>query len=170
MNSKDPNAAKLAVFKMILGIGLVSLGILGAVSLATKEFRLALFGETAMGIVNKVEEITTSTSSRWEYRDGQKVRVSSAAPSYFMTIGFTTKEGSPVEVRTLATFQTEARVGDEHPVVYLPSQPKNAKISTLRQLWLPMITGIIFTTVCLGLGGWLLFKKSAPQSAGALRS
>jgi len=165
MNSNNTDARKLAAFRMVLGIGLVALGILGAVSLAMKEFRLALFGEAATGIVNKVEEITTSTSSRWEYRNGQKVRVSTAAPSYFMTIGFTAKDGTPVEFRTLATFLTEARVGDEHDLVYLPSQPKNAKIATLRQLWLPMITGILFTTVCLGLGTWLIFKKSALRSA-----
>jgi len=51
MTSRDLCAAKLAAFKIILGISLISLGIRGAVSPAMKEFRLTLFGETATCIV-----------------------------------------------------------------------------------------------------------------------
>jgi len=117
--------------------------------------------------VRKVEEITTSTSSKWEYRNGQRQAVSRAAPSYFMTLAFTTKDGKPVEVRTLATFNTEAAVGDEHPLLYMPSHPENAKISTARQLWLPMLVGILFTIGCIRLGLWLIMKKSASTNLAA---
>lgn len=156
--SSSPRAGSYA-FRKIAGGVLLGLGLIGLVSLVTKEFRLTLFGEKATGVVRKVEEITTSTQSKWIKKGMSHQRVSRSGPSYFMTIAYTTKDGKQIEFETLATFNTVAKVGDEHPLVYLPEHPENAKISTARQLWLPMIVGIIFTTVCLGLGALLLSNR-----------
>ena len=159
MSSNYDPRAQGKVFRKVIGIGLLALGILGAVSLAMKEFRLALFGQSATGTAKKVEKVKTSTNSKWEWRNGQKVPVSRSGESTFMTIAYTTKDGQEVEFETLATFNTEGKVGDTHPVVYLASNPKNAKISTMKQLWLPMLIGCTFTIVCLGLGVYFTFAK-----------
>ena len=58
-----------------LGIFLAALSLLGASSLAMKEYRLMLFGEQTVGVVRKVEKITTSTQSKWVYRNGKKTAI-----------------------------------------------------------------------------------------------
>jgi len=157
--SNPGNAAQLRRFKAILGVVLIALGLLGFTSLIMKEWRLALFGEHSMGIVRRVEKITTSTTSTSELRNGtRKVRHGSGLT--FMYISFTPKDGKPVEVKTLATFRTEAKEGDTHPMIYLASHPENAKIYTAKQLWLPMIIGMVFSAACL-YGG----KKLLPAAA-----
>lgn len=75
------------------------------IALATKEIPLAFFGERSTGTVKQVEVIQTSTSSKWEQKGfGPKQAVSRGGQSTFMHIAFTTKEGQPVEIKTLATF------------------------------------------------------------------
>lgn len=123
-------------FRIFLGIVLLALGLLGTVSLLMKEISLALFGEHSSGTVQKVEVITTSTSSRWV--DGR--RQSRSGSSTIMHIAFTTKAGEPFGIKTTATFRTEAKAGDQHPMIYLPWRPQTAKIYSAKQLWLPMIT------------------------------
>ncbi len=141
------------VFKKLIGIGLIALALLGATSLCMKEIPLALLGEHSTGIVKKVEKITTSTASKWEQKGfGPKQAVSRGGELTFMYLDFTTKKGETLQVKTLATFHTEAKVGDEHPMVYLPSHPENAKIYSAKQLWLPMCVGFLFVSVCLFLG------------------
>lgn len=134
---------------------LLALAVLGFVSLSTKEYRLALFGVQTVGTVIAVEVIQTSTGSKWDRSTGK--RSSRGGDSTFMTMQFTTPDGQLQQVKTLATFHTVARVGDQHPMIYLPSKPANAKIYSAKQLWLPMLIGTIFSTACL-LGGLILFR------------
>lgn len=151
------------IFRKLIGLGLIALSLLGATSLLRKEIPLAFFGERTTGTVKKVEVIQTSTASKWEKKGfGQKQAVSRSSDSTFMHIGFTTKEGKPMEVKTLATFNTEAKVGDEHPMIYLPSNPEKAKIFSAKQLWLPMCVGFIFCTFCSFLGIFLV-RGSSPR-------
>jgi hypothetical protein len=65
-----------------------------------------------------------------------------------------------MQVKTLATFNTEAKEGDQHPMIYLPSKPETAKIYSAKQLWLPMGVGIVFVSVCLALGLRCMSQKS----------
>jgi hypothetical protein len=145
------------IFRKLIGLGLIALALLGATSLSTKEVPLALFGERSTGVVKKVEVIQTSTKTKWEKKGfGPKKAISRGSDSTFMHLGFKTKDGLPVEVKTLATFNTEARVGDEHPLIYLPSNPEKAKIYSAKQLWLPMCVGFTFSGLCLMIGLFLI--------------
>jgi hypothetical protein len=164
------NASQAATFRKLLGLGLLALALLGATSLCTKEIPLAIFGERSIGTVKKVEIIATSTESKWERKGfGPKQAVSRGGDSTFMDIGFTTKDGKLLEVKTLATFHTEAKVGDTHPMIYLPSKPGTAKIYSAKQLWLPMCVGTVFTVVCLFLGMRIVRRKSTSAASGRLR-
>ncbi|MBL9114840.1 MAG: hypothetical protein JNJ83_07500 [Verrucomicrobiaceae bacterium] len=142
------------VFFGLVSIGLIGLGLLGSWSLATKEFRLALFGHHSMATVVKVEKITTSTSSKWERKGFKKVAVSRGSDLEFMTLEFDPGNGRMTQVETLATFNTEAKLGDKHPLIYLKSDPENAKIYSAKQLWLPMVVGTLFSLLCLLFGGF----------------
>lgn len=150
------------IFRKLLGLGLIALGLLGATSLAMKEIPLALFGEHTQGTVKKVEVIQTSTASNWVHT-GRNTRksVSRGGESTFMDIDFTTKTGQPHEVRTLATFHTVAKVGDQHPMVYLPWQPERAKIYSAKQLWMPLCVGTLFSIVCFSLGLFLFRRRTS---------
>lgn len=139
---------------------LLALSLLGFGSLVMKEYRLALFGVKAVGVVTAVEVIQTSSASKWD-RSGK--RSSRSSESTFMTLQFTTPEGQSLSVKTLATFHTVARVGDQHPMIYLPSKPDNAKIYSAKQLWLPMLIGTLFSSACL-LGGLALFRTPSKRS------
>jgi hypothetical protein len=152
------------IFRKLLGLGLVALGLLGATSLCMKEIPLALFGERSTGTVKKVEVIQTSTATKWESNgSGSKRAVSRGGYTTIMHMAFTTKEGKPLEIKTTATFNTEAKVGDQHPMIYLRSKPETAKIYSAKQLWLPMIVGIIFSSVCLILGFFVFRGFSAAR-------
>lgn len=165
MNTYD---TKPRFFKKLIGFGLIALALLGATSLGTKEIPLALFGERALGTVKKVEDITTGSDTKWEKRgfDGKKRAVNRSSDLTFMYVDFTTKEGKPMEVKTLATFHTEAKVGDTHPMIYLPWSPERAKIYSAKQLWLPMIVGMGFVTVTLLVGLRCLSRGSFFPKAG----
>lgn len=156
------------VFRKLVGLGLIALALLGATSLCMKEVPLALFGERSPGIVKKVEVIQTSTTSKWEKHGTGTRAVSRGGQSTIMHIVFTTKEGKPIEGKHTATFNTEAKVGDEHPMIYLPSHPETAKIYSARQLWLPMVVGFVFAAVCLFLGLFLA-RGSSPRVVNAPR-
>ena len=155
-------------FKRFIGFALLTLGVLGATSLSMKEIPLALFGQRSTGIVNKVEKITTSSGSADEMRNGRRVGKKYGSDLTFMHIDFTTKDGKPVQVKTLATFHTEAKAGDVHPMIYMPSRPENAKIYSAKQLWLPMCVGFIFSGTCLFLG--MRFTRRPPLVHGASAS
>lgn len=157
-----------AIFWKIVGCSLIALGLLGSTSLVLKEYRLALCGEHATGVVTKVETITTSTSSKWITRGGQKIAIPRGGDLTFMQIAFTTQAGKQMEVETLATFHTEAAVGASHPLIYLPSKPELAKIYSAKQLWLPMIVGTLFSIGCLWLGVWRVMRQPASAKEPAL--
>jgi hypothetical protein len=145
-------------FRVAIGIFLSALGLLGASSLATKELPLALFGQRATGNVTQVEVIQTSTKTKWEKKGfGPKHAVSRGSDTTLIHLSFTTQDGKPVNIKTTATFHTEAKVGDIHPIIYMASHPENAKIYSAKQLWLPMTVGITFSTISLLLG--LLFIR-----------
>lgn len=161
------NKSRAPLFRTLLGLSLLALALLGATSLCLKEIPLALFGEHASGIVTKVEIIQTSTSSDSGRRgSGFPTTVRRGGESTFMHIDFTTKEGKPVSIKTTATFHTEAKVGDKHPILYLPSNPENAKIYSAKQLWLPMGVGFVFVSVCSYFGMRLLRRRNASGSPG----
>ena len=141
-----------------IGIVLLALALVGVTSLIMKEYRLALFGERATGVVNRVEKITTSSGSSGTIKGGQRVGVRHGSELTFMYIDFTTKEGRALQVKTLATFNTEAKAGDSHPMIYLPTKPETAKIYSARQLWLPLCVGSVFSVVCF-FGGLLLLRR-----------
>ena len=156
------NASQAAIFRKLLGLGLHALALLGATSLFIKEVPLALFGEHTTGTVKKVEVIQTSTASKWVRSGSGRQRAESRGGySTLMYIDFSTNAGKAVQIITTATFHTEAKVGDTHPMVYLPSHPENAKIYSAKQLWLPMCVGFSFVGVCSFLGLRLLRRKPA---------
>jgi hypothetical protein len=148
--------------KRTIGILLLALALTGVVSLSLKEYRLALIGERTTGVVAKVEKITTSTGSDGYYRNGRLKGVKRGSELTFMYLDFTTPDGQARQVKTLATFHTAARAGDVHPMIYLPSQPENAKIYSARQLWLPMTVGTVFSVACCW-GGLRLLRRRAPM-------
>lgn len=153
--------------RLVIGLTLLALGGLGAWSLATKEFRLAVFGERGTGVVNRVEVITTSTQSKWDSNMSgpKRRRESSSSQSTFLHMTVTTTDGKSVNTKTLATFNTESKVGDQHPVIYLPSKPELAKIYSARQLWLPACIGLVFTSFCLIVGFLLMPRRDALMAA-----
>ena len=153
------------IFWKVIGAILLALAGLGVTSLALKEYRLALVGEQTTGIVQKVEKITTSSDSKWITRNGVQISVPRGGESTFMHIAFTTKEGKSVEIETLATFHTQAKEGDTHPMIYLPAHPENAKIYSAKQLWLPMCVGSVFSLGCFFLGLWLLRRSRGLRAA-----
>ncbi|MEY4484696.1 MAG: hypothetical protein RL693_2148 [Verrucomicrobiota bacterium] len=163
------NVSQTAIFRKLLALALLALALLGAISLCMKEIPLALFGERAFGIVKEVEIIQTGTTTRWENKSSSSPKaVSSASTLTIMHIDFSTKDGKPVSIKTVATFHTEAKVGDTPLLLYLPSNPANAKIYSAKQLWLPMGVGIVFVSVCSFLGLRLLRPKKAPTVPGGI--
>lgn len=163
------NHSQPAIFRKLLGLGLLALALLGSTSLCLKEIPLALFGEHASGVVKNVEVIQTSTTSKWEHNgSGSQKAVSRGGSRTLMSIEFTPKDGKPVGIKTTATFHTEAKVGDTHPMLYLPSNPENAKIYSAKQLWLPMVVGFVFVSVCSYLGMRLIRGKKETIATGRL--
>lgn len=161
MNSSQ---TQVTLFRRFIGLALLGLALLGATSLAMKEIPLALFGVHTTGTVKKVEVIQTSSSSQWVRVNGSsKKAIKRGGDSTFLHIDFTTQTGEPHQIETLATFNTVAKVGDQHPMVYLPSHPERAKIYSAKQLWLPLCVGSVFTLVCLLLGIFLI--RSRPTEA-----
>jgi hypothetical protein len=144
-------------FKHIIGVALLILGCIGVVSLCMKEFPLALYGQHSIGRVRRVETIRTSTGSAGSTRSGARVGNKPRSNLTYMHVAYTTQDGRAMEVKILATFNTEAKEGDEHPLIYLPSKPETAKIYSVKQLWLPMGVGVLFSTLFLA-GGWFLVR------------
>ena len=143
-----PQTRQQSIFRKAIGMGLISLSLVGICSLSLKEIPLALFGEHTTGVVKQVEVIQTSTASKRRYGRTE----SRSGHTTIMHLTFNTKEGKPMQSKSTATFHTEAKVGHTHPMIYLPSHPERAQIYSAKQLWLPMTVGVIFSTVTLLLG------------------
>ncbi len=141
-------ARQQTIFRRIIGTCLIALALVGITALCLKEIPLAFLGEHATGFVKQVEVIQTSTASKWRYGQPE----SRSGSTTIMHLVHTTKEGKPIESKHTATFHTEAKVGDEHELIYLPWHPQRAMIYSAKQLWLPMTTGVIFSSLCLLLG------------------
>lgn len=151
--------------RRIVAIALLALSGAGIYSLSTKEIPLVLFGQSGTGVVNQVEVITHSGKSRWT---GNDRRDSGYSQSTILHLTVTTKDGKTATTKTHATFNTETRVGDQHPVVYLPSNPAVAKIYNARQFWLPLTVAVFFTTLCF-LGGAKLLQRPQPKPSPRIR-
>ena len=141
-------ARQQSIFRRIIGACLIALALVGITALCLKELPLAFFGEHAIGLVEQVEVIQTSTTSKWRHGRAE----SRGGSTTILHLVHKTKEGKPIQSKHTATFHTEAKAGDEHPLVYLPWHPDRAMIYSARQLWLPLTTGVIFSAICLFLG------------------
>lgn len=120
----------------IVGWGFVLFGLLCLLSVTTKEFRIAIFGHKATATVDQV------------------------TGSGIIHLSFVTAEGKPASFKTNSTFGTKTKAGDTHSILYLPSDPSRAKISTLRQLWMPMMIALTFTVLLLAPGALILRWRS----------
>lgn len=145
--------------RRIISWFMLAFAVLGIYSLSIKEYRLALVGVRGTGVVDKVEVITTSTTSTINANSSNpnKRRVRHGSQSTILHMTVTTQEGKTSQIKTHATFNTEAKVGDRFEMIYLPSKPDVAKIYNARQFWLPMMIGTIVTAFCLVVG--LLFVR-----------
>lgn len=139
---------------------MLAFAVLGICSLSSKEYRLAIFGVRGTGVVDKVEVITTSstTTINANSADPSKRRIRHGSQSTILHMTVTTQEGKTTQIKTHATFNTEAKAGDRFEMIYLPAKPDVAKICNARQFWLPMMIGTIVTGFCLMVG--LLFVRT----------
>lgn len=140
-------------------------GLLFFTALISKEGRLIVFGRKATATVEKVTRIQKNNGELVRNSSGRVVSRREASVSHIMHLTYLTQEGVKAQFDTAATFNTEAKVGDVHPIVYLASNPARAKIATARQLWLPAMVGLIVSTGCLGIGLFLLRLSSLPPIA-----
>lgn len=141
--------------KLRLGfaVPLLAFAALGVWSLGMKQVRLLVGGVRGAGVVERVEEITTSTRTK---RDRYGNSESDSSQATFLHLAVTTADGGVVRAKTRTTFNTPAQVGDTYPVIYLPSAPEKAQILSARQFWLPMVVGSVVTLGCAVAGGWLM--------------
>ena len=153
--------SKPGIVSLLLGWAFLLFGLLGMFSVVTKDMRVAVFGHKASATVEKVTE-RHSSSSRIS-GDG-KTRTNTSSVSRMMHLRFQTTDGKPANFETTSTFNTEAKVGDTHPILYLPGDTTRAEINTLRQLWLPMFVGTSVSCVCLGIGYLVLRWRSLSLS------
>lgn len=108
------------------------------------QFRLAVLGKVTDGVVIKPSDVSE-----------QEERIHRRGNSQRIFVRYTPEGGGPVEFKTSRTFGTELSWGDAVKVIYLPKNPLGAEIYSAKQLWLPMMVGLLVSTVCLG-GGLLL--------------
>lgn len=149
--------------RLVFALPLLAFAALGVWSLGTKPVRLLLGGVRGVGVVERIEVISTSTRTK---RDAYGNSQSDASHATFLHLSVTTADGGVVPAKTRVTFNTPAHVGDRFPVIYLPSAPERAQIMTGRQFWLPLVVGSVVTLGCAVAGGWLAW--SWRQATGKL--
>ncbi|MES2596993.1 MAG: DUF3592 domain-containing protein [Verrucomicrobiota bacterium] len=154
MKSKSPPPRWMRPF---FGIVLLLCGLGCIASLAYKEGRLLASGQRTEGVVEKVIErhSSSTTTNSYDMAKGRYVRKGGGV-TYDMMMRFTTAGGQSVLTQISAMFGAKPAVGDRHAILYLPANPMVAKVETFRQLWLPMCVGLTVTTLLLGGSGWLL--------------
>lgn len=152
--------------RRFFGVMLLLFGLLGIFSLVSKEGRLLVSGKRAEGVVEKViEKVSRSTSTNtYDYAKGKYVQKGGGV-TYDMMMRFTAADGQSVLAKISAMFYVVPKVGDRHPILYLPASPMTAKVESLRQFWLPMMVGVTVTSLSLGGAWWLLLRRRKPALA-----
>lgn len=75
----------------------------------------------------------------------------------FPTVQFQAASGQPVEFEsTVGSRPAIGKVGDAIGVLYHPTDPQRARISTFGQIWLPTLVFGLMGTIFLLIGGCLL--------------
>ena len=152
------------------GIGLMVAGLFFLSVAIAKDARLAFLGERGEGEITKVTVRTSpdrSSRRKGESLKAYRARTKSGGESHVLHVRYTPAGAEPMEVETLATWNYRAAVGERVKLVYFPDAPENAEIDNVRQVWLPLATGLTVGTLCL-VGGALLFRKGRRMDKGAL--
>jgi hypothetical protein len=112
---------------------------------------------------------SASSADRSSRRTGEsqslyRARTKSGGKSYIYTVRYTPAGGESIEFDTLATWRYEGKVGDRVKLIYFPEDPDGAEIDNVKQVWLPLATGLTVGTVCL-VGGLMLVRLGRRQAA-----
>ncbi len=119
-----------------------------------RDARLALFGVRGEGVVEHVKVTHTSSHQASNGKPGKR------SPSYTLTVAHQPPGAlEPVRFKTNSTYGHVHELGHVVPLVYFPAKPSSAQINTARQLWLPLMTGAVFSILLLGLG-WFILARS----------
>ncbi|WP_146848437.1 DUF3592 domain-containing protein [Brevifollis gellanilyticus] len=144
---------------LLCGLGCIA-------SLVSKEGRLLASGQRTEGVVEEVIEkhSRTTTDRVYDSKTGTTRYVKrGGGVTYDMMMRFTTAGGKSELTKISAMFYNVPKVGDKHPILYLASNPKVAKVESFRQLWAPMLVGLTVTTLSLGGAFWLLRRRKKPR-------
>ena len=119
-----------------------------------KDVRRAAFGQFAEGEIIKITERSSIGGGGTDSRGRRK---KSGGVSHILTVRFTPTGGERMEVDTLATWGFSEKVGDKVRLIHLPGKPQDAEIYSVKQVWLPLATGLAVGSLCLG-GGVLILR------------
>ena len=164
--SKSKPKAKPGFTKGI-GVFLIALGVFFLGVAIVKDARLAFLGERGAGEITKVtERISPDRSSRrtGESRSQYRARTKSGGKSTIYTVRYAPAGGASIEFDTLGTWRYQAKVGDRVKLVYFPEDPDGAEIDDVKQVWLPLATGLTVGTLSL-VGGLMLVRLGRRQAA-----
>ena len=154
-NKRTSRRAALGFGSFLAVLGVFFLGVA-----VMKDARLAFLGQRGEGEITKVTvrtSIDTSSRRKGESLKAYRARTRKGGESRVLTVRYAPAGGSEMEVETLATWRYDGKVGDRVKLVYFPAEPENAEIDDVRQVWLPLATGLTVGTLCL-VGGVLLFR------------
>lgn len=134
-------------FNIPKGIGWVAaaFGAFFLIVLMVKDLRLVVFGTKTQGVVQPAER-----------QPGEKFK---------FTVQFKLPDGAETQIQTSPTWGSRHEPGEIVPIIYLPSNPSKAEINTLRQLILPMFTGMFAASLALGFGLMLIAMRSREKAA-----
>ena len=152
------------------GAGLVVAGLFFLGVAIGKDARLAFMGQRGEGEITKVTVRTSADRSsrrKGESLKAFRARTKTGGKSHVLTVRYAPAGSESMEVETLATWGYEGKVGDRVRLVYFPEQPENAEIDNVKQVWLPLATGLTVGTLCL-VGGALLFRKGRRMDKGVM--
>ena len=152
-----------------LGFFLAALGVFFLGVAITKDARLAFLGQRGEGEITKVTERTSADRSsrrKGESQSSYRARTKTGGKSYIYTVRYAPAGGESIEFDTLGTWRYQAKVGDRVKLVYFPEDPDGAEIDNVKQVWLPLATGLTVGSVCL-VGGLMLVRLGRRQAAAA---
>ena len=163
-----PSHNKVSKRRAALGFGwvLAALGVFFLGVAIMKDARLAFLGQHGEGEITKVTERTSADRSsrrKGESNSSYRARKKSGGKSYIYTVRYTPAGGESIEFDTLGTWRYQAKVGDRVKLIYFPEDPDGAEIDTVKQVWLPLATGLTLGTVCL-VGGLMLVRVGRRQA------
>ena len=162
-NKTTSRRAALGFGALLMAAGLFILGVA-----ITKDARLAFLGQRGEGEITKVTirtSIDSSSRRKGESLKAYRARTRKGGESRILTVRYAPSGADPMEVETLATWGYDGKVGDRVKLVYFPAEPENAEIDDVRQVWLPLATGLTVGTLCL-VGGVLLFRLGRRLPSG----